>query len=124
VDKTALDVAINDAIGDPGTCVLIGQGGKVVYRYGSNVTCGRKLPSCEGDGVRVLSDLLGSEPMTASCPSTADGSRSVAWSAGPVEGRAGVSYAAAMEGTATPPGLVITDKLKSAFGEAGLQPKS
>ena len=48
VDKAKLDDAVSRAIGDPGTCVLIGDGGKVVYRYGTNVICGRKLPTCEG----------------------------------------------------------------------------
>jgi hypothetical protein len=130
VDKTELDFAINEAIGDPATCVLIARGDEVVYRFGSNVTCGRKLPACDGAAVREVKDLLPSAPkagaarMTASCSSTADGSRSVAWAAGPIAGREDLTYAAVMEGTATPPGLVVADKLDGAFARAGLQPKS
>ena len=47
VDKHRLDLAVNDAIGDPNTCVLIGRpDGELVYRFGSHMTCGRRLPSC------------------------------------------------------------------------------
>ena len=125
IDKIALDVAVNNAIGDPGTCVLIGEvSGATVYRYGTNMTCARVLNDCLG-GQREVAALLqaavgGAPPVNASCASLADGSRTVAWNAGPVEGESGLVYAAVMEGEKTPPGIVIADKLKAAFAKAGL----
>lgn len=124
VDKAALDQAVGNAVGDPGTCVLIAEGGKTVYRYGSNVVCGRKLPACGGGLAQTPADLLeavlaSKTPMTASCPSNPQGSRLVAWASGPVEGHDMV-YAAVMEGDQVPPGVVIADKLGAAFKAAGL----
>lgn len=126
VDKGALDAAINAAIGDPGTCVLIGEtgSGDTVHRYGSNVTCGRVLPACDGAS-RTLQDLLnitakGRQAVNASCASSPDGGRTVAWAAGPIETHDELVYAAAMEGPNTPPGVVIADKLKNAFEKVGL----
>jgi len=128
VDKAVLDDAVGRAIGDPNTCVLIGQAGKVVYRFGTNVVCGRKMPACAGGQGRTVGDLLDAAtkrpvPMTSSCPSNRDGSRMVAWASGAIEGR-DLVYAAAMEGEHVPPGVVIADKLDTAFARAGLQPKS
>ena len=127
VEKALLDDAVSRAIGDPGTCVLIGQGGKVAYRYGTNVICGRKLPTCEGSGVQAVSDLLAvaptsGPPKTASCRSNPEGTRIVAWAAGPIEG-SDLVFAAVMEGDEIPPGVIIADKLKTAFARAGLGAK-
>lgn len=128
VDKAALDEAISEAIGDPGTCVLVAdQARKLLYQYGTHMVCGRKLPACDGPGDRTLEQLLKTAPtsgraQTASCRSNADGSRLVAWAAGPVEGKAMV-FAAVMEGDLVPPGIVVADKLKGAFARAGLSGK-
>lgn len=124
VEKAKLDDAVGRAIGDPGSCVLIGDGDKVVYRYGTNVVCGRKLPACDDPGLRTVADLLDAaptagQPQTASCRSNPEGTRIVAWAAGPVEGR-DLVFAAVMEGDQVPPGIVIADKLKAAFSRAGL----
>nr|QQZ49445.1 hypothetical protein JKL49_20990 [Phenylobacterium glaciei] len=126
VNQDALDAAINDVVGDPGTCVLIGEtgSGEVVHRFGSNVTCGRALPACNG-ATRTLEDLLqitakSRQPVNISCASSTDGARTVGWAAGPVETHDELVYAAAMEGANTPPGVVIADKLKHAFEKAGL----
>lgn len=127
IKKDVLDQAVSDAIGDPGTCVLIAEQGKVVYQYGTHVVCGRKLPGCDDPGVRTVEQLLraaptAGAPQTASCRSNADGSRLVAWAAGPIEG-GDLTYAAVMEGDLVPPGVVIADKLKTAFARAGLGAK-
>ena len=127
VDKAKLDDAVSRAIGDPGTCVLIGQGGKIVYRFGTNVVCGRKLLTCEGQGVQTVGDLLAAAPTsglpkTASCRSNPEGTRIVAWAAGPIEGSELV-FAAVMEGDEVPPGVIIADKLKTAFARAGVGAK-
>ena len=124
VDKARLDEMVSRAIGDPGTCVLIARRGKVVYQYGSHMVCGRSLPTCEGAATRTLAELIAQapsvgDPKTASCPSNPDQSRTVAWAAGPVAGR-DLVYAAVMEGDQTPPGIVVADKLKTAFQRAGL----
>ena len=126
VDKRVLDAAVSQAVGDPGTCVLIGEtgSGDTVHRFGSNVTCGRALPACDGAS-RTLEDLLkitaqSGQPVNVSCASSPDGGRTVAWAAGPIETRDALVYAAAMEGANTPPGVVIADKLKTAFEKVGL----
>ena len=122
VTKTALDSAITQAIGDPNTCVLIAQAGKVSYRYGSHVVCGKAWPSCRGAEVRKVDDLLNAAktPDTASCNSSPDGTRGVSWASGPVAGHSDLTYAAVMEGKAVPPGIVMIDKLAEAFRSAGL----
>lgn len=126
VDIERLDAEIGQAIGDPGTCVLIAEreGGDLVHRYGSHRVCGRVLPACEGDATRSADDLLDEvlatgEPVSISCPTAADGSRSVGWAAGPVAGGRFV-YAASMESDRALPGLVISDRLAAAFADAGL----
>lgn len=129
VSKAALDEAVSNAIGSPGTCVLIGEAGsgKVVYRYNSHTVCGRVLPSCQGGPAVTVDDVLeatakGGAPRAVSCPTAPDGSRAVGWSAGPIEGRKLV-YAAAMEGDTSLPGRIMADRLASAFAKAGLQPR-
>lgn len=126
VNKAVLDEAISRAVGDPGTCVLIGKGGEVVYRYGTHVVCGRELPACDEPGLRTLDQLLAQaptagDPKTASCRSNPERTRIVAWAAGPVKGR-DLTYAAVMEGDLVPPGVVIADKLDGAFARGGLEP--
>lgn len=129
VDKAVLDEAVSRAIGDPNTCVIIAEkgSGRTVYRYGTYVACERGMPSCGAGSNRSAADLAKAvaadeKQVNASCPSNADGSRGVGWAAGPIEGR-DIVYAAAMEGAATPPGLIIADKLESAFRRAGLGPE-
>ena len=126
VDQAVLDRAIGNRIGDPSTCVLLARPdtGEVVYRYGTAVVCGRAYPGCRGEGVRTTEDLLKAfiaapESVAISCPTAADGSRSVGWAAGPVAGRPLV-FAAVMEGQRALPGMVMTDRLAGAFSEAGM----
>jgi hypothetical protein len=128
VKKADLDAAIGDAVGG-GACVLIGKlgSGDVVYRFGTHAVCDRALPTCAGAGTGTAADLLkavaeGKPPVKASCPSVADGSRSVGWAAAPIPGKE-LAYAAFMEGDHTLPGVVIAEKLRDAFGKAGLQPR-
>jgi hypothetical protein len=113
-------------VGDPSTCVLVGErrSGRLVYRYNTHMACGRSLPSCEGAAPRTVGDLLKAtaadgRPRAASCDSVADGSRSVGWAAGPIDGGPLV-YAAMMEGDRTFPGRVMSDRLAGAFAAAGL----
>jgi hypothetical protein len=125
VDKRQLDLTVNDAIGDPNTCVLIGRpDGTVVYRFGSHMTCGRRLPACEGAAARTAGDALAEiaaerTAKTTSCPTTPDGSRSVGWAWGKTA-RHDLVFVAVMEGQTAPPGMVIADKLSDAFAKAGL----
>ncbi len=127
ISHDLLETAINGAIGDPNTCVLIGdaKSARVVYQFGSHVTCGKAWPSCDAGANRTTGDLLkstvrGGPPVRSSCPSNTDGSRGVGWAAGSVPGHPELAYAAAMEGKSTPPGVIIADKLETAFKSAGL----
>jgi hypothetical protein len=127
ISHDLLETAVNDAIGDPNTCVLIGdaKSGRVVYQFGSHVTCGKAWPSCDGGADRTTDTLLkstvrGGPAVRASCRSNTDGSRGVGWAAGSIGGHPEFAYAAAMEGKSTPPGVIIADKLERAFKAAGL----
>lgn len=126
-DADALDSAIERAIGGPGACVLVGRRGetRAFHRYGSNVTCGRVLPSCVGAGEEKVADLLkataaGGPVVQRSCPTAPDNSRSVGWAAGPAPGKPDVVYAAYMEGERALPGMVIADRLRAALEKSGL----
>ncbi|MDP1872907.1 hypothetical protein [Phenylobacterium sp.] len=126
IDTAVLDREIGQRIGDPSTCVLLAEpsSGKIVYRYGSNTVCARSYPGCQDQPNRTVEDLLKSlDPaavgVATSCPTAADGSRSVGWAAGPVPGR-DLVYAAVMEGQRALPGMIITDRLASAFS-AGME---
>ena len=125
VDEAALDAALTRGIGDPNTCVLVGKAstGQVLHRYGAYTVCARPWPVCSGPELKTALDRLrGAGETHASCASTADGARQVAWSMGPVEGQPGLAYVAVMEGPNTPPGIVITERIKSAFRRAGRSP--
>ena len=126
-DADAVDSAIERAIGGPGTCVLIGRRGETrpFHRYGSNVTCGRVLPSCIGADETRAADLLkaaaaGEPAVQRSCPTAPDNSRSVGWAAGAAPTKPDVVYAAYMEGDRALPGMVMTDRLRAALERAGL----
>lgn len=131
VDAQALETAVEDSVGDPNTCVLVGQAGtgRVVWTYGTNVSCGKVWPACNGTEARTVGGLLktagreGAE-IWASCPSNPDRSRTVAWAAGSVPGRPELVFTAVMEGANTPPGIVLGDKLRGAFERGGLSPSS
>jgi len=125
VDKAALDDAVSRAIGDPNSCLMIAEadGGEVVYRYNSATACANEWPACEGQGARKLKDLVeltakDRQVRSLSCDSSIGG-RSVGWSAGPVPGKPYV-YAAVMEGERAFPGMMMADRIASAFRKAGL----
>ena len=126
VDAARLEEAISAAIGDPNTCVLIAPSGssRVAYRYNTHTACARTLPACAGEARQTAGDLLKAvardgQPRAVSCPSVPDGSREVAWAAGPVAGR-GLIYAAVMEGERAFPSRMVVDRLTRAFKDAGL----
>lgn len=127
VDTSVLDREIGQRIGDPSTCVLLAERttGKIVYRYGTNTVCARTYPSCQDEAEQTVEDLLKSldpaaEGVAISCPTATDGSRSVGWAAGPVAGQ-DLVFAAVMEGQRALPGMIMTDRLASAFSAAGLE---
>jgi hypothetical protein len=125
VDKSVLDAAVSRAVGDPGTCVLLGErgSGELVYRYNSHMVCGRSLASCAGPA-QTVGDLLKAvaadgRARAISCDSPADPSRSVGWAAGSVAGT-NLVYAAVMEGDRTFPGRIMAERLDTAFRDAGV----
>ena len=127
VDKTKLDEAVSDAIGDPASCLMIAEraSGKVVYRYNTATVCARQLPSCEGPAAHAVKDLLDEtlkdgQPRRLSCSTTADSSRGVGWASG-VLPQKGLVYAAVMEGKRSFPGLMMADRLDGRFKDLGLQ---
>ena len=127
IDKAALNEAVGSAIGDPNTCVLIlERGGDVVWRMGTNMTCARTRPSCQGEGSLTVEDLgrlaAGGETRNVSCPGP---NGLVGWAAGPVpaggaarEGQ--YAYAAGMVGERALPGREIARRLENALAKAGL----
>lgn len=126
VDKDQLDAAVSKSIGDPNTCVLIGEAGsgKVLYRYNTATACAKEYPACERAGAMKVGDLLEAtvkdgKPRRLSCDTLADGSRGVGWASGPIPGKPLV-YAAVMEGDRSFPGMMMADRLNGAFRRAGL----
>ena len=131
VDKEKLDAAVSDAVGDPASCLLIGQmaGGKIVYRYNTATVCDRELPSCQASGqgpaAWKVKDLLAAtvkdgQPRALSCNTTADASRGVSWASGVLPAK-GLAYAAVMEGTRTFPGRMMADRIEPRFKDLGLK---
>ena len=124
VDRDELDAAVSKAIGDPATCVLIGEVGsaRLLYRYNSVTACDRELPSCSGPGTTRIGDVLKAtakdrQPRMLSCNSTPDASRGVGWASGPIAGT-DLVYAAMMESDRALPGRIMADRLSSAFRRA------
>ena len=132
VDEAALADAVGQAIGDPGTCViLVDKSAKVVWRYGTHMTCARSLPACEGGGtttVQALANAAAQGGETAmSCDAAPDGSRTVGWASGPVPANPKAKheplfFSAVMEGEPdrTLPGREIRARLEGVFAEVGL----
>jgi hypothetical protein len=126
INASALDNVIAGAIGDPSTCVKVVEkaSGKVVYQYGSHMTCGLALSNCGGQGT-TTGDALGKEAATgaaktASCPSPAGGT---AYAMGPLPNSkpqyAGLAYSASMNTKHLLPGIEIQRRLELAFRQAG-----
>jgi len=127
LNHDALDNAIGRAIGDPATCVLVADraSGTVVYRYGDSLECDRSLPRCDGPGTMTVQDALAlaTRPggRLTSCPSNADGSRTVGWAAARVPNtKRDLIYSAVMEGERALPGQEISARLADAFANAGV----
>jgi hypothetical protein len=123
----ALDRAIGGSIGDPTTCVILADRltGKQVYRYGQDFNCVRGLPACDRRGFLSATGALAlaqaPEGRYASCPTSPDGSRTVGWAAGKVEGdKRDLVYSAVMEGDRALPGQEMKARLDAAFRKAGL----
>jgi len=129
-DAGRLDAAVGAAIGTPSTCVLVARKGqdRPFYRYGSNVTCGRALPACEGAaattraGYRLRAVAAGGAAVKLSCDSNPERSRTVAWAAGASPSRPDIVYAAFMdvENDRALPGRVMADRLTAALTRSGL----
>lgn len=128
VDSAALDDAISKVIGDPSTCVLVVKkgSGDVVYRYGSHMTCGVSLPTCQGVGGQTTANDLakaaaGGETRTASCGSPAGGA---AFAIGPLPTQKpenqSLAYAAVMNSKRMLPGMEMASRLEGAFAKGGL----
>ena len=113
-------------IGDPTTCVLVVEkgSGKVVYRYGRELTCGVSFPSCQGAGTTTGDDLAtaaaAGEARSASCPSPAGG---VGYIIGPMPTTkpqyANLAYSASMNTKRMLPGIEMGHRLEQAFSRAG-----
>ena len=118
VDERALIEAIGEAIGDPGTCVVLAQAktGKVIWQYQALTQCSTPVPSCEGSGIRTTDDLARATALGG--PSVRSGCQNVSWASGPTP-RADVIYAAMMQGKRAMPGIVMADRLDQAFKDTG-----
>jgi hypothetical protein len=124
-----LDSLIGDYIGDPSTCVLIADkaSGKVIYTYGDHFNCVRALPACDRSGTlsgrQALALAATPGGRGASCPSVADGSRSVGWAEGAIAGsQPPLLYSAVMEGQTALPGIEMNTRLAQVFLDTGLTP--
>ena len=124
VDHDELDAAVSRAIGDPNSCLLIARkgSGSVLYRYNTATVCEREFPACDRPARTKVGKLLAAtardgQPRRLSCNTTADASRGVGWASGPIAGT-DLVYAAVMEGDRAFPGLMMAERLDSAFHRA------
>lgn len=121
------DEAIAAGIGDPTTCVLIVDRvtGRTVYSYNAGFNCTRGMPACDRPGTlsarQALPLALTPGGRKASCPSNADGSRTVGWAEGKVISRHyDLIYSAVMEGDRALPGEEIASRLDNVFVDSGI----
>jgi hypothetical protein len=122
-----LDTQIAAAIGDPSTCVLLADAktGQVVYRYGDDFNCVRALPACDSaaslNAHAALQFAKAAGGRMASCNTLPDGSRTVGWAEGRVNGaKRDLIFSAVMEGQRALPGHEMNARLYDAFQKAGL----
>ncbi|WP_269716679.1 hypothetical protein [Caulobacter sp. NIBR2454] len=129
VDAELLAQEIGNAVGSDSTCVLFakaGGNGEVVHRYGTHLTCGRTLPSCEGGSVTaadMLKRAAKGEVLSLSCDTVVEDARTVGWVTGPVAQTGPAKdlvYVAVMEGDRALPGREIRTRLEAAFRVAKL----
>ncbi|MDG2523076.1 hypothetical protein P7B02_16190 [Caulobacter segnis] len=129
VDAELLAQEIGNAIGSDSTCVLFaraGGSGQVVHRYGTHLTCGRTLPSCEGGSVTaadMLQRAAKGDVLSLSCDTRVEDARTVGWATGRVAqtGPArDLVYVAVMEGDRALPGREIRTRIEAAFRVAKL----
>lgn len=129
VDGQTLANTVADAVGGENSCVLVVEqgSGKKAFQYGAPSACGRELPDCQGATLNAtdFAQLAAQgADRAASCNSTADGARTVAWASGVVESKNGqkLAYAAVMEGPSEQslPGREMKARLATAFSRAGL----
>lgn len=130
VNGQTLSDTVANAVGGENSCVLlVEQGtGKKTFQYGAPSACGRELPDCQGATLNAtdLAQLAAKgADRAASCDSTPDGARTVAWASGVVETKPGgqkLAYAAVMEGPSEQslPGREMKARLATAFSRAGL----
>ncbi|MET0338654.1 MAG: hypothetical protein ABW063_12940 [Caulobacter sp.] len=129
IDAELLAQEIGNAVGSDSTCVLFaraGGSGAVVHRYGTHLTCGRTLPSCDGSSVTaadMLKRAAKGEVLSLSCDTRPEDARTVGWATGPVA-QAGPArdlvYVAVMEGDRALPGREIRTRIEAAFRVAKL----
>lgn len=119
LDEAALEDGVGRRIGSPGTCVVIASEGKIVYRWGSHVTCGRELPSCEGAGATTVERLAeAGETRRISCPW---GTGVASWWSGRGRTTKGeATFAASMAGPDALPAIEVERRLTPVLKSAGL----
>lgn len=130
VNGQTLSDTVAAAVGGENSCVLVVEqgSGKKTFQYGAPSACGRELPDCQGatlNAVDFAQLAAQGADRAASCDSTADGTRTVAWASGVIETKPGgqkLAYAAVMEGPSEQslPGREMKARLATAFKRAGL----
>ena len=118
VKEDVLTAAIGGAVGDPNTCVALAEAGtgKIIWKYESLAECGRALPACSSAGTRTTLDLA--KAIAQNGAVVHEGCSNVSWAGGPTP-RAGVVYAAVMQGGRAMPGMMMAERLDRAFKESG-----
>jgi hypothetical protein len=118
VDPDVLAQAVGEAVGDPGTCVVLAERetGKIVWRSAKSYVCGRTLPSCVAP-TEISVETLAKD--TAKGGVLMAGCSNVSWAAGPTR-RETLVFAAVMQGDRALPGIEIARRLDKAFERAGL----
>lgn len=118
VDETVLESGIGRRVGSPGTCVVLAAEGKVIYRWGGAVVCGRSIASCEGGETTAEALAIAGTSRRVSCPW---GSNVASWWSGTAETPQGrVGFAASMAGPDALPAIEMEARLTPVLRQAGV----
>lgn len=118
LDETALQNGIGRRIGSPGACVVIASEGRIAYTWGSYLTCGRELPTCDGKIATAERLAQDGAIKRISCPY---GAGVASWWAASGRTSTGVvTVVASMAGPDALPAIEVERRLTPILKEAGL----
>ena len=120
VNEDALAQAVDKAVGDDFTCVILAEPGtgKTVWKAGLGHACRVQYPSCLTKTV-IDDEQFAREAAKTGAPPLRVGCDSVSWVSGRTP-KSGLVYGAVMWGKRALPGIEIARRLDGVFADSGL----